>query len=170
MSASVVDTSRGMASTGVAGLDNVLTGGFARRRLFLVEGVPGSGKTTLALQYLMAGAARGESVLYVTLSETAEELHAVAASHGWVLDGIEIRELTATEDALEPDEQNTMFHPAEVELASTTKVILADVERLKPTCVVFDSLSELRLLAGSPLRYRRQIVALKQFFAARECT
>ncbi len=170
MSASVVDTSRGMASTGVAGLDNVLTGGFARRRLFLVEGVPGSGKTTLALQYLMAGAARGESVLYVTLSETAEELHAVAASHGWVLDGIEIREITATEDALEPDEQNTMFHPAEVELASTTKLILADVERLKPTCVVFDSLSELRLLAGSPLRYRRQIVALKQFFATRQCT
>jgi circadian clock protein KaiC len=109
-------------------------------------------------------------VLYVTLSETAEELHAVAASHGWVLDGIEIREITATEDALEPDEQNTMFHPAEVELASTTKLILADVERLKPTCVVFDSLSELRLLAGSPLRYRRQIVALKQFFATRQCT
>jgi circadian clock protein KaiC len=109
-------------------------------------------------------------VLYVTLSETEDELQSVADSHGWQLGSVHIRELTPPEAALEPDEQNTMFHPSEVELASTTKLILDDVERLKPTRVVFDSLSELRLLAGSALRYRRQILALKQFFATRDCT
>ena len=166
----LTDFSRAVASTGIAGLDDVMSGGFTQRRLFLVEGVPGSGKTTLALQYLMAGASRGEPVLYITLSETEEELRDVAASHGWNLDGIAIRELAPQEAALDIDEQNTMFHPSEVELASTTKLILADVERLKPTRVVFDSLSELRLLAGSALRYRRQILALKQFFATRQCT
>ncbi|RPJ79712.1 MAG: hypothetical protein EHM13_13130, partial [Acidobacteria bacterium] len=159
-----------VVSTGIAGLDDVMTGGFTRKRLFLVEGVPGSGKTTLAMQYLMAAAKRGEPVLYVTLSETAEELRASAASHGWSLEGIDIRELAPTESALDPDEQVTMFHPSEIELASTTKLILADVERLKPACLVFDSLSELRLLAGTPLRYRRQILAMKQFFASRHCT
>ena len=161
---------RSKASSGVAGLDDILSGGFTRRRLFLVEGMPGTGKTTLAMQYLMAGAAAGESVLYVTLSETEEELRAVAESHGWPLDGIAIRELTPSEGALDLDEQNTMFHPSEIELASTTRRILEDVERLKPTRVVFDSLSELRLLAGTALRYRRQILALKQFFSTRDCT
>lgn len=161
---------RSKASSGVAGLDDILSGGFTRRRLFLVEGMPGTGKTTLALQYLRAGAAAGESVLYVTLSETEEELRAVAESHGWPLDGIAIRELTPSEGALDLDEQNTMFHPSEIELASTTRRILEDVERLKPTRVVFDSLSELRLLAGTALRYRRQILALKQFFSTRDCT
>ena len=156
--------------TGVAGLDDIMGGGFARGRLFLIEGVPGSGKTSLSIQYLMTAASRGEPVLYVTLSETAEELRAVADSHGWTLDGIEIRELMPAEDTLDPDQQNTMFHPSELELASTTKSILGDVERLEPTSVVFDSLSELRLLAGNALRYRRQILALKQFFAARKCT
>jgi circadian clock protein KaiC len=170
MTAAVEDTSRDMISTGIAGLDDVMTGGLARRRLFLIEGVPGSGKTTLALQYLLAGARRGEPVLYVTLSETEEELRAVADSHGWRLDGIQIRELTPPEAALDPDQQNTMFHPSEVELASTTKLILEDVGRLKVTCIVIDSLSELRLLAGTALRYRRQILALKQFFATRQCT
>jgi circadian clock protein KaiC len=165
-----VNASRSVASTGVPGLDDILAGGLTRRRLYLLEGTPGSGKTTLALQYLIDGAKNGESVLYVTLSETEEELRDVAESHGWSLDGIKIRELAPTEDALDPDEQNTMFHPSEVELASTTKQILADVERLKPARVVFDSLSELRLLAGSALRYRRQILALKQFFATRDCT
>ena len=152
------------------GLDDVLSGGLTRNRLYLVEGMPGSGKTTLALQFLMAGAKEGEPVLYVTLSETAEELRAVAASHGWTLDGVEIRELTPTEGVLDPDEQNTMFHPSETELASTTQLILDDVVRLRPSRVVFDSLSELRLLSGSALRYRRQILALKQFFASRDCT
>ena len=158
------------ASSGIAGLDDILTGGFVRRRLYLVEGVPGSGKTTFALQFLLAGVASGESVLYVTLSETAEELRSVADSHGWSLDGIVIRELTPPEAALEAEHQNTLFHPSELELAATTRLVLEDVERLKPTRVVFDSLSELRLLAGSALRYRRQILALKQFFATRECT
>jgi KaiC/GvpD/RAD55 family RecA-like ATPase len=163
-------SSRLIASTGIDGLDDILVGGFTRRRLFLVEGMPGSGKTTLALQFLLAGVRRGETVLYVTLSETEEELRAVAQSHGWTLDGIEIRELTPPEGALDIDEQNTMFHPSEIELASTTKRILDDVERLKPTCIIFDSLSELRLLAGTALRYRRQILALKQFFSTRDCT
>jgi circadian clock protein KaiC len=154
----------------VPGLDDILAGGWTRRRSYLVEGVPGSGKTTLALQYLMEGARAGESVLYVTLSETEEELRAGAESHGWSLDGVMIRELTPAEDALDPDQQNTMFHPSEVELASTTNRILADVERLKPTRLVLDSLSELRLLAGTALRYRRQILGLKQFFSTRDCT
>lgn len=158
------------ASTGVNGLDDVLNGGLERRRLFLIEGEPGAGKTTLALQFLLAGARAGESVLYVTLSETADELRSVCASHGWSLDRVELRELVPHETSLAPDDQNTMFHPAEVELTATLQPVLADVERLKPTRVVFDSLSEVRLLAGSPLRYRRQILALKQFFATRHCT
>jgi circadian clock protein KaiC len=167
---SVSPSPRAVASTGVPGLDDILSGGLTRRRLYLVEGVPGSGKTTLALQYLIAGAQIGEPVLYVTLSETEEELRSVAESHGWPLDGVEIRELTPSESDLDPDEQNTMFHPAELELAATMKLILADVERLKPSRIVFDSLSELRLLAGSALRYRRQILALKHFFSTRDCT
>jgi circadian clock protein KaiC len=158
------------ARTGVEGLDDVLGGGFTPHRLYLLEGVPGSGKTTLALQFLMEGARRGEPVLYITLSETELELRAVAEAHGWSLDGIAIRELVASEDSLRPDEQYTMFHPSEVELTETTKTILADVEQIKPRRVVFDSLSELRLLAGNPLRYRRQILALKQFFNGRSCT
>ncbi|MET0517468.1 MAG: ATPase domain-containing protein [Burkholderiaceae bacterium] len=156
--------------TGVAGLDNVLGGGLTAQRLYLLEGAPGAGKTTIALQFLREGVERGEAVLYITLSETLAELHGVAASHGWELGGITVRELLPSEDALEPDEQYTMFHPSEVELSQTTLKILADVDRIKPSRVVFDSLSELRLLAGSSLRYRRQILALKQFFAGRQCT
>src|SRR3954466_8931135 len=158
------------AGSGVTGLDDVLAGGFARGRLFLIEGVPGSGKTTLALQFLMEGARRNEPVLYVTLSESEEEIQEVADSHGWSLKGITVREVIASERALNSEEQYTMFHPAEVELSETTKTILKDVETIKPRRVVFDSLSELRLLAGSPLRYRRQILALKQFFAKRDAT
>jgi circadian clock protein KaiC len=164
------DKERERVSTGIPGLDDITNGGYTRRRLMLIEGVPGAGKTTLALQFLMAGALRGEPVLYVTLSETEEELVAVARSHGWNLDGVTVRELVPPEAELDPNEQNTMFHPAEVELASTTSLILADIDRLKPTCVVLDSLSEVRLLAGSALRYRRQILALKQFFSTRQCT
>jgi circadian clock protein KaiC len=159
-----------IAKTGIEGLDEVLNGGLSRGRVYLVEGVPGSGKTTLSMQFLIEGAKRGEPVLYITLSETAEELGAVAKSHGWKLDGVTIRELLPDEDALETDQQYTMYHPSEVELASTTKLILEDVRRLKPTRVVFDSLSELRLVAGNPLRYRRQILALKQYFSGRQCT
>jgi circadian clock protein KaiC len=146
------------SSTGIEGLDDVLSGGLTRDRLYLIEGVPGSGKTTLAMQFLMEGARAGEQVLYVTLSETEGELSEVAISHGWSLDGITIRELIPSEENLHPDDQET------------TKTILADVDRIKPARVVFDSLSELRLLAGNPLRYRRQILALKQFFAGRRCT
>ena len=160
----------GIAATGIAGLDDILNGGLARSRLYVVEGVPGSGKTTLAAQFLMDGASRGEPVLYITLSETAEELRAVAESHGWSLDGVTIRELLPPEERLSADEQYTMFHPSEVELATTTKLILQDVDTLKPTRVVVDSLSEVRLVAGNSLRYRRQILALKQFFAGRRCT
>ncbi|HEX5737952.1 MAG TPA: ATPase domain-containing protein, partial [Hydrogenophaga sp.] len=156
--------------TGVPGLDDVLGGGFTQGRLYLAEGIPGSGKTTIAMQFLMEGVRAGERVLYVTLSETEEELQGVAASHGWNLDGIEIREMLPSTDALSPDEQHTIFHPSEVELGETTLRILADVDRVNPTRVVFDSLSELRLLAGNSLRYRRQILALKQFFAGRNCT
>jgi circadian clock protein KaiC len=159
-----------IAASGVPGLDNVLTCGFARGRVFLIEGVPGSGKTTLALQFLIEGARVGEPVLYVTLSESEEEIQATAESHGWSLNGVTIREVVASERTLDSDEQYTMFHPSEVELSETTKTILADIERIEPRRVVFDSLSELRLLAGTPLRYRRQILALKQFFANRDAT
>src|SRR5512138_561437 len=155
------------SGTGIAGLDDILCGGFTPNRLYLIEGVPGSGKTTLAMQYLLEGARQGESVLYVTLSETEEELRAMARSHNWNLNGVTIRELVPPEESLQPAEQYTMFHPAEIELSETTRTILTDVERLKPTRLVFDSLSELRLLAGDPLRYRRQLLALKQFFRGR---
>jgi circadian clock protein KaiC len=160
----------GVISSGVAGLDDVLLGGFQRSRSYLLEGVPGSGKTTLAMQFLRSGASRGEPVLYVTLSETAEELRAVAESHAWSLNGVTLREILPSEEVLDPGEASTMFHLSEVELAATTQQVLADVESLHPTCVVIDSLSELRLLSGSALRYRRQIQALKQYFNRCGCT
>ncbi|MEJ8813679.1 ATPase domain-containing protein [Variovorax ureilyticus] len=155
---------------GVPGLDDVLGGGLTAERLYLVEGAPGAGKTTLAIQFLREGAAQGERALYITLSETAGELSEVARSHGWDLNGIEVREMLPSEEALAPDDQYTMFHPSEVELSETTLRILAEVEKIKPSRVVFDSLSELRLLAGGSLRYRRQILALKHFFTGRQCT
>lgn len=158
------------AETGVKGLDSILFGGFTPNRLYLIEGVPGSGKTTLAMQFLLEGRQRGEPVLIVTLSETRDELLAVAASHGWSLAGIGIHDLVPSEKSIQSEEQYTVFHPSEVELSETTATILTEVERLKPTRVVFDSLSEIRLLAGTPLRYRRQILALKRYFAGRRST
>ncbi len=164
------DTPAAMLSTGVTGLDRILSGGLTPNRLYLVEGILGAGKTTLALQFLRSGAANGESVLYVTLSETEEELRAVAHSHGWDLAGVQIREVIASEDSLQSEQNYTIFHPSEVELSATTQAILEQVSIVNPTRIVFDSLSELRLLAGNPLRYRRQVLALTQFFAGRHCT
>ena len=171
MNRSAIDAETAPRSqTGVSGLDDVLCGGFIPHRLYLVDGDPGAGKTTLALQFLMEGARLGEKCLYITLSETKEELIAGAESHGWSLDGIEIIELIAGEEDIALNSQVTMYPPAEVEMIETTKSILAAIERVNPTRVVFDSLSELRLLAQNSLRYRRQILALKQFFIGRSCT
>ena len=139
-------------------------------RLYLLDGNPGAGKTTLALQYLLEGRRLGERCLYVTLSETREELAAGAESHGWDLTGIDVLELIADETELDADEQLTMYHPSEIELTETTRKIIREVERLRPVRMVLDSLSEVRLLAQSSLRYRRQILALKQFFVGRGCT
>ena len=155
------------ALTGIAGLDAILAGGLPRNHLYLIDGEPGTGKTTLALQFLLEGTRRGEKGLYVTLSESSSELQGVAESHGWDLAGIELFELIA--DGA-PAEEYTIFHPAEVELQETVGEVLTAVERVNPTRIVFDSLSEMRLLAREPLRFRRQILALKQFFAGRECT
>jgi circadian clock protein KaiC len=161
---------RNLAATGVKGLDEVLGGGLTRERLYLIEGPPGAGKTTIALQFLLEGTRLGESGLYITLSETHQELRSVAASHGWSLASAHIFEVMPNQDALRGDQQYTVFHPAEVELTGTTRAIREIVDRVKPSRVVFDSLSELRLLAGSTLRYRRQVLALKQFLAERGCT
>ena len=157
-------------STGIFGLDDILGGGLAPSRFYLIEGMPGSGKTTLALQFLLAGRSAGERCLYVTLSETQEELQAVVASHGLTLDGIDVFELASAENVLSAGREMTLLHPWEVELGETVELITAEIERINPSRVVFDSLSELRLLAQDPLRYRRQILALKQFFAGRKAT
>jgi circadian clock protein KaiC len=159
-----------IVKTGIAELDDILGGGLTANRVYLLHGTPGSGKTTLSLQFLLEGVAHGEKALYVTLSETRVELKAVARSHGMLLDGIEIFELVAEEAELDPDNQYTMFQPSEVELNKTTRRILDEIERLKPSRVVIDSLSEIKLLAQSALRFRRQVLALKQFFVGRECT
>ncbi len=157
-------------STGIPGLDDVLGGGFPQGHFFLIEGVPGTGKTTLGLQYLMAGARRGERVLYVTLSESQAEIEKVARSHRWSLDGVTIFEITPTEDNLRPEDQYSAFHPSEVEFQDTTQTILKKVEEVQANRVVLDSLSEIRLLARDSLRYRRQVLALKHFFTNRNCT
>ncbi len=156
-------------STGVPGLDQLVHGGLTPRRMYLLEGNPGTGKTTLALQFLLEGRNRGETTLYVTLSETVNELTAIAHSHGWTLDDVELYQLSPSE-GLKPEDQYTLYHPAEVELGETIKAVLDTIDRVHPTRVVFDSLSELKLLARDALRYRRQILALKEYFAGRECT
>ena len=157
------------SSTGIAGLDDILGGGLPSHHLYLVEGSPGAGKTTLGIHFLLQGVAQGEKALYVTLSETAEELRTVAASHGWSLDGLKIFELVTLE-GLSPDLEQSILHPSEVELGETTRGVMAEVEHYQPQRVVFDSLSEMRMLAQDPLRYRRQILALKHFFSKKRCT
>lgn len=157
-------------SIGVQGLDDVLSGGLNPNRIYLLEGAPGTGKTTLALQFMLEGARIGEKCLYITLSETAEELNSVARSHGWSLDGVTIFELTPPEANFAADQYYTLLHPSEVELSETIKLILDRIEELQPDRVAFDSLAEIRLLAQDPLRYRRQVLALKQFFAGRRST
>ena len=159
----------GKLTTGVAGLDDILAGGLEAERVYLLEGTPGTGKTTLSLQFLLHGLAAGERALYVTLSETETELRAVATAHGWSLDGLDIFELV-DEAGLDLDAEQTVLHPAELELGETTRGVMERVDATKPSRVVFDSLSELRLLAQSPIRYRRQVLALKHFFTQRRCT
>src|SRR6187200_3318473 len=156
-------------STGIPGLDELLIGGFTPNRLYLIEGSPGTGKTTLALQFLLNGRDAGEKTVYVTLSETVRELDAIAGSHGWSLEGVELFQLSPAE-GVKPEDQYTLYHPAEVELGETVKSVLEVIERVQPARVVFDSLSELKLLARDPLRYRRQILALKEYFSGRQCT
>ncbi len=155
---------------GVDGFDCVLDGGLPRNRLYLIQGMPGVGKTTLAMQFLLEGARTGEVGLYITLSETREELELVAHSHGWDLGQIHLFELAAVEERLRGETESTFFHPSEVELNRTTQTLLDEVERVRPSRLVFDSLSEMRMLAETPLRYRHQILRLKQFFAGRKIT
>ena len=158
-------------ATGVSGLDEILSGGFSKGRLFLVEGSPGTGKTTLASQFLLAGAEAGEKVLYITLSETEEELRDGATSHGWTFgDGFEVFELVPPESLLDNDQQQSLLYSSDLELGETTKRIFEAFERIKPSRVVLDSLSEIRLLAQSSLRYRRQILALKHYFSHNDAT
>lgn len=158
-----------LARTGIAGLDNILNGGLTPDRMYLVEGTPGTGKTTLGLGFLLTGAKSGETGLYITLAETEVELRAVAKTHGWSLDPLMLFEMVPA-DGLGEDHEQTLLHPSEVELGETIRDVMAKVDEVRPARVVIDSLSELRLLAQSPIRYRRQILALKHFFSTRDCT
>jgi circadian clock protein KaiC len=157
-------------ATGIEGLDEILKGGLPARRLYLLKGSPGVGKTTLALQYLMEGIKRGEKALYITLSETRDEINSVARSHGWNLGQLDIFELSALEHLLAQESQNTVFHPSEIELNRTTDILLRRIDEVKPRRLVIDSLSELRLLSDTALRYRRQMLSLKQFLSGRDIT
>ena len=158
-----------VASTGVDGLDHILLGGFPRNHVYLLQGDPGVGKTTLGLQFLLEGFRNGETSMYITLSETKSELLAVGKSHQWDITGVHIYEELVGEESI-ADDETTVFYPAEVELGKTIKAMLTEVDRIKPDRVVLDSLSEIRLLAQSSLRYRKQILALKQFFSGRNIT
>jgi circadian clock protein KaiC len=161
---------QGRAATGTPGLDDVLHGGLIRDRIYLVEGNPGTGKTTLGLQFLLEGARNGERGLYVILSETAVELRDGAASHGWSLDGIEVFELVPPESLLDPDQQQSLLYASDLELGETTRTLLEAIERIRPHRIVLDSLSEFRLLAQGSLRYRRQVLTFKHYFARQGVT
>ena len=158
-------TNSARCASGIEGFDDILCGGLPPRCFYLIQGDPGSGKTTLALQFLMEGLRRGERVFYITLSETKEELLQVAHSHHWSLDGIPLLELSSIEALLRPEAQTTVFHPSEMELNKVTKLLLEETRKVNPDRVVFDSLSEFRLIAETPLRYRRHLLSLKQEFA-----
>jgi circadian clock protein KaiC len=158
------------ARTGIAGLDAVLDGGLPRDHIYLIEGDPGVGKTTLALKFLLEGARAGERVLYVTLSETASEVRMIADAHGWSLDGVAMFELSALEAQMRAESENTVFHPSDIELTETTRAVLSHIDKVNPQRVVFDSLSELRLLAQSHLRYRREVLNFKQYFSRTKAT
>jgi circadian clock protein KaiC len=159
-----------MVRSGIDGLDDVLRGGYPQNCLHLITGTPGTGKTTLAMQFLLAGAKAGERCLYVSLSETRSEMEKVARSHGWDLGRVHIKELIPSERNLSADAQLTVFNPSELELGETTETLIAAVNEHRPQRLVIDSLSELRLIAQNPLRYRRQVLALKQYFGGHECT
>ena len=159
-----------VAGTGIPGLDHIVRGGLPRNRMYLVQGDPGSGKTTMGLQFLLEGKRQGESGIYISFSETRDEIMAVADSHGWSLDGIHLVETTAAEQQLTMQDENTLFEPSEVELREMIERLLAEIERTQAARVVLDSLSEMRLLAQSDLRYRRQVLGLKQFFHGRQST
>lgn len=158
-----------LVPTGIPGLDDVLAGGFHRAGFYLIQGDPGSGKTTMALQFIQTQLRAGDPCLYFSLTETRRDLENTAASHGWSIEGLELRDLTVVTD-IEAEQQTSVFHPADTELSEIVKAVLADVDSVKPRFVVFDGLAELRLLAGEPLRYRRQLLSLKNFFAARQVT
>jgi len=158
------------ASTGIDGIDHILGGGLPEGHLYLVDGAPGSGKTTLGLQFLLEGIELGERGIYVTLSETEAELRTIAGAHGWSMDEVSICDLQTAEESLEAETHYTLFHPSEVELSETTEKVLRTVEHVQPSRIVFDSLSEMRLLARDSLRYRRQILALKHYFSRRGAT
>ena len=160
----------GCCPSGIDGLDDILSGGLPLGCFYLIQDDPGSGKTTLALQFLLEGIRRKEKVFYITLSETKEELLQVARSHGWTIDGIPLLDLSAVESLTRPEAQTTVFHPSEVELNKVSTLLLDEVRKTAPVRVVFDSLSEFRLLAETPLRYRRQLLNLKQEFAKYKST
>ncbi|HEY3496758.1 MAG TPA: ATPase domain-containing protein, partial [Polyangiaceae bacterium] len=159
-----------VTSTNIEGLDNVLMGGFLDQGFYLVQGDPGSGKTTLALQFVHGRLKAGRRCLYISLTESRRDLERTCRSHGWSLDGLELRDMTPGTPAFGDENQASVFHPADTELSEMMKTIAADVEGVRPEYVVFDGLSELRLLSGDPLRYRRQLLSIKDFFANQKVT
>lgn len=169
MATDVLPVSSGVP-TGIEALDDIFSGGYARSRVHLLEGRPGSGKTTLALQFLMAARERGERTLYITLSEGRDELIQAASTHGWSLDGIDIYELIPPELSLDPSQEQSVVYSSDLELGETVSLVIDCVEKHRPDCAVFDSLSDIKLLAGNPLRYRRQVLALKHYFSRKDCT